>query len=285
MARRADPPNGRGRKQVDDLTGLRPLTELVLARLPGPSWLRILVWALVPWLNAAANLALGGDRTSAVWEQSDLLVVLNYLFLSVGVVITLWGSRRIARRLEALRAATPQALAVRNGMFGGVNSVAVPLVASIATALIFGAVALERDGWGSAFLRGVSWFVLGVAFWTFLWTYASLQVETRSPRARAPTCRCTPRGPDSPATWLTSRLIRRLPVPRSMSCETLRPRSTPVRLSRSCSSRRPFRCTSHVALRHTDDGGRTSARPCSRHSRGARLASGFGALGMQIRQP
>lgn len=157
---------------------LRPLTERILERLPGQSALWIGVWALVPWVNAAANLALGAEGTSAVWEQSALLVVLNYVFLSIGVVITLWGSRRIARRLESLRVETPRVLAVSEpGAFGAINNVAVPVLASIATSLVFAAVALERDGWASAFLRGATWFVLGVAFWTFLWTYASLQLE------------------------------------------------------------------------------------------------------------
>jgi hypothetical protein len=88
---------------------LRPLTERIRGRLPGADAVWILVWALVPWLNAVANLALGGDRTSAVWEQSDVLVVLNYVSLSVGVVVTLWGTRRTRagwRRLSPMRPAS-----------------------------------------------------------------------------------------------------------------------------------------------------------------------------------
>jgi hypothetical protein len=51
-----------------------------------------------PRLNAGINVALGG--TSAVWEQSDLLVGLNYAALSFAVVVTLWGAERLARRVE-----------------------------------------------------------------------------------------------------------------------------------------------------------------------------------------
>ena len=61
---------------------LRPLTERILERLPGPHVLWIVVWALVPWVNAATNLLLDSGRTSAVWEQSRALVVLNYAALS-----------------------------------------------------------------------------------------------------------------------------------------------------------------------------------------------------------
>ncbi len=68
---------------------LRPVTERILAHLPGRRWLWIVVWALVPWLNAGANLLLETEARSAVWEQSRVLVVLNYAALSAAVVITL----------------------------------------------------------------------------------------------------------------------------------------------------------------------------------------------------
>ena len=89
------------------LTGrLRPITQRILARLPGPQVLWITVWALVPWLNAGANLLLETEARSAVWEQSRALIVLNYAALSFAVVITLWGTERIERRLETLRVPT-----------------------------------------------------------------------------------------------------------------------------------------------------------------------------------
>jgi hypothetical protein len=49
-------------------------------------------------------------------------------------------------------------------------------VASGATAIAFAASELVHDGWKSALLRGVTWFVLGIALWAFLWTYAVLQL-------------------------------------------------------------------------------------------------------------
>jgi hypothetical protein len=154
--------------------GLQPLTEQILSRLPWPRILWIATWALVPWLNAAANLLLGTER-SAVWEQSALLVVLNYAALSFGVVITLWGSGRLARQVETLRAATSNALeGDASEPFRGMSSVAGPLVLSAAAAVVFGVSGLVRDGWGSALLRGGTWFILGVALWTFVWAYGCL---------------------------------------------------------------------------------------------------------------
>lgn len=156
---------------------LRPLTDRILERLPGPRALWIAAWAVVPWLNAGGNLLLDTDGTSAVWDQDRVLVVLNYAALSLAMVITLWGTGRIARRLETLRATTADVLeGDSRAPFRAMNSVVGPLVASGAMAVVFGGSALVRDGWASAFLRGTTWFVLGVAVWTFLWTYASLQL-------------------------------------------------------------------------------------------------------------
>ncbi|MGH3052099.1 MAG: hypothetical protein ACRDM8_03955 [Gaiellaceae bacterium] len=156
---------------------LRPVTERILARLPGPRVLWIVAWALVPWANAGANLLLETGARSAIWEQSRALVLLNYAALSFAIAITLWGTERIAERLETLRQTT-------STMFEGdgsepfreMNSVVGPVVASATTAIAFAAGALLGDGWTSALLRGATWFVLGIALWTFLWTYASLQL-------------------------------------------------------------------------------------------------------------
>jgi hypothetical protein len=158
---------------------LRPLTERVLARLPGHRWVWVAAWALVPWLNAGLNLVLDLDNKSAIWEQRRALVLLNYSALSLAIVITLWGTKRIAGRLQSLRASTAQALQehrVTTEPFREINRVAGPLVAAGVTAIAFAASRLADDGWTAAILRGATWLVLGTALWTFLWTYASLHL-------------------------------------------------------------------------------------------------------------
>lgn len=121
---------------------------------------------------------LGTGRTSAVWDQSRTLVILNYAALSFAILITLWGTQRVARRLDALRSSTSDVLGERGPRepFREVNSVRGPLLASAATSIGFAASALVRDGWTSALLRGTTWLLLGIALWTFLWVYASLQL-------------------------------------------------------------------------------------------------------------
>jgi hypothetical protein len=171
---------------------LSPLTERILARAPGPYWLFVGLWALVPWLNAGGNLLLGEDARSAVWEQRGTLVFLSYAALSAAVLLALWGSRRIARQLDAV---APVAEKVLDGAdaavaFREVDSVAGPLALAAATATVFAVNAFVEDGWLPALLRGSTWLVLGVAIATFLWTYASLQLGLnrlagRPVRARA----------------------------------------------------------------------------------------------------
>jgi hypothetical protein len=165
---------------------LRPLTERILALLPGPRVFWVAAWALVPWLNAGANLLLDTGERSAVWEQSRAVVIVNYAALSFAMVVTVLGSSLIARRVETLGAATSKVLTgVPRASFREMNRVRGPLLGAAATALAFGLSALIRDGLTAGVLRAATWFVLGVALWTFLWTYASLQLGlTRLGRAQ-----------------------------------------------------------------------------------------------------
>jgi hypothetical protein len=159
-----------GTVRVGSARGLRPVTERILARLPGRRALWIVAWALIPWLNAGANLVL--DTEGAVWVQSDVLVILNYAALSLAIVISLWGGGRIAERLETLRTSTATLVGgASREHFREVNSVRGPLLGAAATALAFPTTRLVEDDWGTALVRGATWFVIGIALWSFLWTY------------------------------------------------------------------------------------------------------------------
>ena len=154
---------------------LRPLTERVLARLPGSRAFWIGAWALIPLANAGANLLLAPDERSAIWEQSRTLIVLNYAALSLAIVISLWGSARIARRVAALHKVTSVDVN-ESARFREIESVVGPLALAIAAAGAFGVSALVTDGPVPGLLRGTTWFVVGLAVWTFVWIYGALQV-------------------------------------------------------------------------------------------------------------
>ena len=156
---------------------LEPLTERILDALPGRRVVWIALWALLPPLNAAVNLLLDEDTRSAVWEQSRLLVFVNYVALTIGVAVSLWGAGRIARRLEELRPATSEVLALDGQEpFREMNSSLAVVLVSVAAAIAFAASTVVSDGWAPGLVRGATWLLLGIPIWSFLWTYASLQL-------------------------------------------------------------------------------------------------------------
>jgi hypothetical protein len=130
----------------------------------------------LPWANAGANLLLDEGARSAIWEQSGTLVVLNYAVLSFAIVITLWGTARIAKRVESLHETTSLEVDDASSRFREINSVAGPLACAAAGAIAFGASGFVTDGSVAGILRGVTWFLLGIPLWTFLWTYGTLQL-------------------------------------------------------------------------------------------------------------
>jgi hypothetical protein len=127
-------------------------------------------------VNAGINVLLEAGARSPIWDQGRLLVFLNYAALTLGIFIALWGTGRIARRLESVRPPTAQLLRVDpTTPFREMNSVWGPLLLTAAAAVVFAASTAQTDGWGAAALRGATWVLLGVPLWTFIWTYVSLQ--------------------------------------------------------------------------------------------------------------
>jgi hypothetical protein len=87
------------------LDSRRPLAQRILDNLPGPSVLWIAAWALVPWVNAGANLLLDTGERRAVWEQSRVVVIPTYASLSIAVVVTFLGAAWLATKRSAVAAA------------------------------------------------------------------------------------------------------------------------------------------------------------------------------------
>ena len=153
----------------------RPLAERILGRLSGPGVVWIGAWAIVPWLNAGANLALGAEHASPVWTQDPALVFLNYVAVSFAIVMSLWGATRIAHDLESLLTTPSRSLEGQaTELFRGMNSRAGPILAAGAAALVFGLSTGIREGWAAGLLRGATWLLIGIALFSFIWTYGSL---------------------------------------------------------------------------------------------------------------
>jgi hypothetical protein len=126
----------------------------------------------VPWINALLNLSLDEDARSAVWDEGTALIVLSYSSLSVAMVVTVWGAAALARRLERLGACIGGVLEDAPSGFRATYEVVGPLLGGALMGLAFGGTTLVDDvDWWAAAVRGVTWFVLGTAIWSFLWTY------------------------------------------------------------------------------------------------------------------
>lgn len=155
---------------------LCPFSERIIDGLPGSKWLWIGGWSLVPWINALVNLSLDQESRSAVWDEGAAFVVLSYSALSVAVVITLVGASALANRIARIDEGSPEVLA-HQAPFRPHYETLGPVIGALVMALAFGGTTLVADaGWWPAAIRALTWFVLGIAIWSFLWTYGSLQL-------------------------------------------------------------------------------------------------------------
>ena len=78
-----------------------PLTERILAGLPGPRLAWVVAWALVPWLNLAVIVVVDGDE----WAGTGIPTgeILNRTAVSFAVLLSLFGAARITDELRGLR--------------------------------------------------------------------------------------------------------------------------------------------------------------------------------------
>ena len=118
------------------------------------------------------------ETEPAVWEQEPTLVIINYAAVSFAIVMTVWGTRRIADRLVELRETIAHVFEedAASDPFREINSVVAPCFGIGITVIALSAGAFAADGATAAVLRGATWIVVGVAVWSFLWTYATLQL-------------------------------------------------------------------------------------------------------------
>jgi hypothetical protein len=155
-----------------------PLTERILARLPGPQLAWVLAWALVPWLNLAVILALGaGEWSGAAVPSVELL---NRAAVTFAVLLSLWGAAQIADQLRTLPPLLTKVVGRREPdierLFDGVDSILGPLLLTAAAVVVLPLdEALAGDAM-AAVIQAATWLVLGVPLWTAVWVYLTLQI-------------------------------------------------------------------------------------------------------------
>jgi hypothetical protein len=155
-----------------------PLTERILARLPGPRPAWVVVLALVPWLNLAVILALQtAERTPAGIGPID---VVNRLAVTLAVVLSLWGAARIADQLRELRPALARVVEQDEQdverLFPGIDSTLGPLLLTAVTVVVLPLDEILAGQRLDGLLQGATWLVLGIPLWTVAWVYVTLQL-------------------------------------------------------------------------------------------------------------
>jgi hypothetical protein len=154
-----------------------PITERLLARLPGPRVVWLLIWGAVPVLSSLA--------LPSIWEVSPApglsARLTSGVVYSYAVVLALWASRRFARDVEDAELVVDR-LAEDSGegtkpVFLGIDSTLGPLALLALTvglaALVTAQVAEIRDGLAAALSAPVP-IIVNLPLATAVWLYAVL---------------------------------------------------------------------------------------------------------------
>jgi hypothetical protein len=155
-----------------------PLTERILAAVPGPRTAWLFAWLLVPWLNLA--LVAAADAADYVPTGVGSAEVVNRVAVCFALLLSLWGVARIAEELrdlpEALEPAVEQGRPDVQRQFGAVDGTVVPLLITVAVGALLPVDEIARGEGTAALLQAVTWLVIGLPIATALWVYVALQV-------------------------------------------------------------------------------------------------------------
>ena len=155
-----------------------PLTEQVLARLPGPRLTWVAAWALVPWLNLVV-VQLSG---AAEWTQPGIPLseILNRAAVTVALLLSLWGATRITTELGDLQPALTKAVVqdepdVRR-LFFGIDNRLVPLLMTVLVGVLLPLDEALRGNSAAALIQAITWLLIGIPLSTAVWVYLILQI-------------------------------------------------------------------------------------------------------------
>ncbi|MEU4603452.1 hypothetical protein AB0F43_10770 [Kribbella sp. NPDC023972] len=154
-----------------------PLTERILAVLPGPRSAWVAVWALVPWMNLALATAISGAATGG--SRVPLAEVLNRAAVTIAILLSLWGAATIAAELRTIRPTLTEIVDEDERdvarLFRGIDSVVGPLILVVAVAVILPLDEAQRGDPAGAALQAGTWLVIGIPVCTAVWAYVVLQ--------------------------------------------------------------------------------------------------------------
>lgn len=155
-----------------------PLTERILARLPGRRLAWVVAWALVPWLNLAVIVVLGDGewaRTGVPLEE-----VLDRTAVTFAVLLSLWGTARITDDLRTLGPSLARVIEQDEPdverLFDGIDRTMVPLLVTAAAAVVLPLDEVLGGEPAAAVIQAATWLIIGIPLGTAIWVYLTLQV-------------------------------------------------------------------------------------------------------------
>lgn len=155
-----------------------PLTERILARLPGRRLAWVVAWALVPWLNLAVIVVLGDGewaRTGVPLEE-----VLDRTAVTFAVLLSLWGTARITDDLRTLGPSLARVIEQDEPdverLFDGIDRTMVPLLVTAAAAVVLPLDEALGGEPAAAVIQAATWLIIGIPLGTAIWVYLTLQV-------------------------------------------------------------------------------------------------------------
>jgi hypothetical protein len=134
-------------------------------------------WALVPWLNLVVVAA-----ATPEWDRTGIpaVEVLNRAAVSFAILLSLWGTSRVTDRVRRLRADLAEAVEQTepdvHRLFRGLDSVAVPVVLTVAVGIVLPLDEAFRGEGAAALIQLVTWLLIGIPLSTAVWVYVTLQV-------------------------------------------------------------------------------------------------------------
>ena len=156
----------------------QPLTERILAALPGSRLGLIVAWALLPWVNLAVVVSAEALDWSDPTDHST--EVLNRAAVSFAILLSLWGATRISVALAGLRPALAevidQELPEVERLFRGLDSAAVPLTLTVLVGVLLPLDEALNDDPVAAAVQAVTWLLVGIPLCTAVWVYVVLQL-------------------------------------------------------------------------------------------------------------
>lgn len=160
---------------------LLPITERLLAKLPGPRWRWQLSWSLVPVTQLLIVTAIPyWSRFGLKGMSWEILVIglAQPLVWGYAIWMSLWGVNKFARDVTAIEGNLSKLIGKHNYAakfaFRGMESRVGPLILALAITLIFGIQFIHYGWWVLALLNIPFWLLIHFPVTTWFWNYLML---------------------------------------------------------------------------------------------------------------